>query len=293
MLPESFTPSLLRQLELFKIRSRRAFLGTRQGGHISPKRGHGIEFSDYRRYELGDNPRHIDWGVYARSDRLYVKTFQEEQELSVLVLLDSSASMFQPSLDKKWERACEIAIALGYVALMEQDMICVCAPGLLRTPFYYGARAIHHLSAEVLSVKPPAVGDFLVEAQRAINRVRFPGVAIFVSDFLMPSEHIGSIVTSLRAKNLDIAAIQVLGPHDIQPLSGNEDAIAVDSETGEQIELSLGPRQREEYALLLEKHNTQVQELLHSNGVRFVQVRSDAALADVVVQNLPMTGVLR
>ena len=93
MLPEVFTPAILRQLEMLKLSSRRAFLGQRQGAHLSLKRGQGVEFYDYRKYELGDNPRHIDWGLYGRSERIYVKRFREEQSLSVLVLLDSSPSM--------------------------------------------------------------------------------------------------------------------------------------------------------------------------------------------------------
>ncbi|MCB0321542.1 MAG: DUF58 domain-containing protein, partial [Bdellovibrionales bacterium] len=65
---EVLSPESLRQLNLMQLRSKRRFLGTRQGGNLSPKRGHGIEFADYRRYELGDDPRHIDWGVYGRTD---------------------------------------------------------------------------------------------------------------------------------------------------------------------------------------------------------------------------------
>src|SRR5262245_21429064 len=116
MLPATFTPEFLRNLELFKIKARRAYLGNRQGGHISPKRGHGIEFSDFREYELGDNPRWIDWGVYARTDRLYVRRYQEEQNLSVLVVVDASHSMRTPPEDKKWESARDLALALSYVA---------------------------------------------------------------------------------------------------------------------------------------------------------------------------------
>ena len=101
-LPEAFTPEYLRQLELLRIRARRAFLGTKQGGHVSLKRGHGIEFSDFRQYQPGDDPRHIDWSVFARSERLYVKQFQEEQDLTVLLLIDSTASMVTPSNEKKW-----------------------------------------------------------------------------------------------------------------------------------------------------------------------------------------------
>ena len=79
-------------------------MGMRQGGHASIKRGQGIEFSDYRQYQLGDNPRYIDWGLYGRSDKLYVKRFSEEQDLSVLIILDTSASMVTPISNRSTAR---------------------------------------------------------------------------------------------------------------------------------------------------------------------------------------------
>lgn len=293
MLPETFTPALLRQLELLKIRSRRAYLGSRQGGHLSLKRGHGIEFSDYRRYELGDNPRHIDWGVYARSDRLVVKTFREEQNLSVLVLLDTSASMFTPASDRKWSRGCEIALALAYIALMEQDSVSVAAPGVFQSPFYYGARAIHDLTSALLSAQLKPSKNFQREAQLAVNRVRFPGVAVLVSDFLMPLTEVQAIVNIMRAKNLDITAIQVLGPEDLYPLRNRDDVIAVDSETGEEMDIGLDSRQREQYTVLLEDHNKRVQEILSSAGVRYARAETSAPLGDFLIKSLATTGLLK
>ena len=75
-------PDNLRKLELLRLRSKRKFLGTRQGGNISIKRGHGIEFADYRKYELGDDPRHIDWGVYGRTCLLYTSPSPRDATLS-------------------------------------------------------------------------------------------------------------------------------------------------------------------------------------------------------------------
>ena len=293
MLPDTFTPELLRQLELVKIRARRAFLGTRQGGHVSLKRGHGIEFSDYRRYELGDNPRHIDWGVYARSDRLVVKTFQEEQDLSVLLLLDTSASMFTPATDNKWKRACEIALALAYVALMEQDSVRVAAPGLMDSPLYYGSRAIHELSAEISKIKQASRGNYKLEAQRAVSRMRFPGVAVFISDFLMPPEDAHSIINLMRAKNLDITAIQVLGPSDLNPLEGQADVIAVDSETGELVELSMNRQMRDQYSYLMEEHQKKIEGIFADAAVRSTKAITSQALNEFLVLNLPATGLLK
>ena len=104
-----FTPGFFRRLQQLKIKTRRSYLGSRQGSHISKRRGHGLEFSDYRSYVPGDDFRHIDWGVYGRTDRLYVKEFREEQELQVLFLIDTSQSMGFPEAEGKFEFAKDLA----------------------------------------------------------------------------------------------------------------------------------------------------------------------------------------
>lgn len=292
MLPETFTPDLLSTLELLRIRSRRAFLGTRQGGHVSVKRGHGVEFADYRQYQLGDNPRHIDWGVFARSDRLYVKRFQEEQDLSVLVIIDTSASMVTPRTDRKWEAARDIALAIAYVALMQQDGVTVSAPGHLLTPRLTGARAIHELGTLLTPISLDGRADFLGGVKQAINTVRFPGVAVVISDLLMPFPDLEILFNLLRSRNLDITAIQVLGAHDLEPLPASGEAIAVDSETGEEIPLELSPTQREEYAALLAEHNARLATFLASSRIAYARSRADEPLADVMIKNLAQTGLV-
>jgi uncharacterized protein (DUF58 family) len=294
MLPQSFTPQFLRQLELFKIRSRRAYLGARQGGHVSLKRGHGIEFSDYRKYEMGDSPRWIDWGVYARTDRLYVRRYQEEETLSVLVILDTSASMLVPPEDKKWEMARDIGIALSYVALLEQDNVMVSALGTPGSPTYHGGRAVHQLGAALLNLEmPQGPRDLVRETELAVSRVRFPGVAVFISDFLMPFVEIRKIFNNMMARNLDITAIQVLGPHDLKPLEANGDAIAVDSETGEEIELSLDDDARGKYNYLLGQHNKQIREFFGSRRIGYASVRSNEDLSTFTLSALSKTGLIR
>jgi len=293
MLPDSFTPEFLRQLELVKIRSRKQFLGSRQGGHISPKRGHGIEFADFRKYELGDNPRHIDWGVYARSDRLYVKKYQEEQDLNIYLIIDGSASMFTPLEDGKWQIACEIAIALAYVALMEQDSVTVLSPGLLMSPSYYGGRAIHELSRTLLAVRPSAPIDFVKAFKQLSGRVRFPGVAIVLSDFLMPLSSIREIFNALRSRNMDITAVQLLGPNDLDPLKDLDNARVIDSETGEELEVNLSAEARQDYNYFLEQHNKKLEEYFSGAQINYVSSRSDQPLSEFVIENLAKTGLLK
>ncbi|WKZ57600.1 MAG: DUF58 domain-containing protein [Bdellovibrionota bacterium] len=290
MLPANFTPAYLRQLELLKIRSRRAFLGSRQGGHVSPKRGHGIEFADYRKYELGDNPRHIDWGVYARSDRVYVKRFQEEQDLSVLVLLDDSASMDTPSGSGKWQRAKDIALSFAYIALMQQDRVCVSIPSSGDQPFSSGPRAIHRIAETLESATVGAQYDFLSSAQRAISRVGFPGVAIFISDLLMPLENTIAILDAMRARNLDITVVQLLGPEDREISEGA--MVAVDSETGEQLEIVVDQRLREEYRALMDSFNARLVDYFHSHSIAYVLCDARQPLTEFVVENLIRTGLV-
>ncbi len=292
MLPPSFTPQFLRQLELFQLRSRRAYLGARQGGHVSLKRGHGIEFSDFRKYELGDSPRWIDWGVYARTEKLYVRRYQEEQNLSVLVLIDASSSMRTPEGERKWETARDIALALSYIALMQQDSVIVAPLGGYVSPAYSGARAIHHIGESLLNFSPPEKQVDVADAvQRAVARVRFPGVAILISDFLMPFVEIRAIFNGMMAKNLDMTAIQVLAPSDVNPLSDRSSAVAIDSESGAEVSLVLDEDTRGRYAHLLSTHTKQVRDFCTSRRIGFTSMVTNEDTGTWLIKSLRKTGL--
>jgi len=293
LLPETFTPQFLRQLEMLTIHSRRAFLGTKQGGHVSLKRGHGIEFSDYRQYELGDNPRHIDWGVYARSDRLYIKRFQEEQDVSLLVVLDTSASMLVPAEERKWERARDTALALTYVALLEQDSALLVPFGAAMQPAYYGARAIHQAAAGLSRIQLGRNIDYVSEMRRAASRVRFPGLAVVISDFLIPFETIQAMFMPLQAKNLHITAIQVLSKSDLEPNLSDELTTVVDSESGEEIEIGAGPDAQLDYSHYLSEHNRRVEAYLKSRGIGFTSGKTTQSLSEFILHSVSGTGLLK
>ena len=284
---------LLSQLELFKLRARRSFLGSRQGGHASLKRGHGIEFSDYRKYELGDDPRHIDWGVYARSERLYVKRFQEEEDLSVSILLDNSPSMFTPVEDKKWDLARSLALAVAYVALMQQDRVMISIPQVYQPPFMTGGRAFHSLLDAISKIERPHAGGYIEAAQQAISRMNFPGVAVFISDFLMPFEDLRLLFQQMQSRNLDITALQVLGEHDLNPNYGSRDIRAIDSETGEELQISLSDELQVEYEYVLNQHNQKLSDYLHENNIGFTQVSSSEELNAAIIQGISNTGLFR
>jgi len=292
MLPASFTPAFLSQLELLQLHTKRAYLGTRHGGHRSLKRGHGIEFSDYRVYVPGDNPRDIDWAVFGRSDRLYVKRFQEEQALTVLIILDTSPSMAAVVEDKKWDRAREIALALAYIALLQQDGVAIAAPGYISTPALWGGRAIHELGKAVEKIELNKPIDFLEGVRRAANSVKFPGVAVVISDFLMPPSEVRQAMNMLRARNLDIKAIQVLGPNDLEPFPETSSMRAIDSESGEELELSLDDNSRREYRFLFEEHMEQVKDIFGQARINWTSAPSNEELSQFIFERMPKAGLL-
>ncbi len=109
-LPAEFTPDFLARLEQLRIKTRREYAGMGKGTHLSPRRGSSLEFSDYRHYSPGDDFRYIDWGLYGRTDKLYIKLFKEEEDLLTYIFLDASASMAYPAGDRKFESAVAMAL---------------------------------------------------------------------------------------------------------------------------------------------------------------------------------------
>src|SRR5229473_2549680 len=157
-LPEEFTPDFLARLEHLRIKTRREFEGLGKGTHLSPRRGSSLEFSDFRHYALGDDFRFIDWGLYGRTDKLYIKLFKEEEDLLTYIFLDASASMGLPEADRKFPMAVATALAVAYVALASGDRVMVRVLGGAGAPpapmFVYGRHRIVELGRALGAIKP-------------------------------------------------------------------------------------------------------------------------------------------
>jgi uncharacterized protein (DUF58 family) len=123
MLPEPFTPNFLTQLETLRLRTRKEFLGSHSGSYSSPRRGTSLEFADYRHYTPGDDLRYLDWGIYARTDNLYVKLFREEVDLFAYVFIDTSVLMAFPSREEKILPASYVALAFSCIILANHDHV--------------------------------------------------------------------------------------------------------------------------------------------------------------------------
>src|ERR1700712_5630762 len=118
-------PNFLKKLEGLSLASKRIFAGQTQGERRSPKRGASVEFADFREYSLGDDLRYVDWKAYGRLEKLFLKLFVEEEDLSLHLLLDTSRSMEFGSPLSKAAYAQRVAAALGYIALSDYDRVSV------------------------------------------------------------------------------------------------------------------------------------------------------------------------
>lgn len=293
-----FTSGFYRQLQQLKIHTRRAFLGSRQGGHVTNRKGHGLEFADFRLYSPGDDYRHIDWGVYGRTDRLYIKEFREEQDLNVSFILDGSRSMAYPETSRKFELAKELALALGYVALSDGDTVSFSVLGVMDTPRYSTPRALQKAILAMAKVHPAAstkesTPSFLSEIRRVASKLRIPGRCFLISDFLFDLDEQFRALDVLRAKNFEITVFQVLAPEELTLGLRAEDSFVVDAESGEVVELGLGGGASTEYARALAKHVEALENYCRKAGIQHVLISSAEDVPALVLSKLPQLGLLR
>ncbi|RME60224.1 MAG: DUF58 domain-containing protein, partial [Candidatus Dadabacteria bacterium] len=270
---ELLPKTVLDKLQTLQFHTVRKRLGVRQGGHISLKRGHGIEFADYRRYVPGDNPRYIDWNVLARLDKLYVKQFQEEQDISVLILLDSSSSMDCGGEEKeKWRTALSIALGVAYVGLANQDRVKIAdLGGRYISPFFSALPQAHKLAEDMLKIVPGSdQSQWKRNLLRVLTQVRFPGLLVFVTDLMFPLEIFYEIMALCRAKNLEISTAAVFGEKDINPFNSKQGIIAVDSETEETLNLGITSETVKEYQYLFSQHLKVVEDYCKRNEIHFI-----------------------
>lgn len=296
MASNPFTAEFLSQLEALRLRTRKEFLGSHPGSYSSPRRGTSLEFSDYRRYTPGDDLRYIDWGIYARSDRLFVKVFRQEVDLFAYIFVDASASMGFPSRETKFLPAGFVALALSYVVLANHDHVKL---HLLQegnntsSPFFRGRRRMRDCIEFANSAAPQGSLDLGVALSEHLQRIRRPGKAIVVSDFLMPASAYQRGLNLLRASNLDVVAIQVLSRFEVDPPFPNGGVELIDSENQREVRREWSVAERRAYQARLAYHNLEIRSFCHQSGMHYSFYVTDRDLGDFVFATLPAIGLFK
>ena len=281
-----FTSDFLAQLERLSLLSRRIFRGRVKGERRSLRRGHSVEFCDYRAYGVGDDLRYVDWNIYGRLDRLHVKLFVDEEDLCLHLIVDASASM-NFGTPSKLQCAVRIAAALGFVGLINLERVGV---GVLRERIAEGwppTRGRNQVTGLVdfLAAVRPAGGTSLNDAlANYAARSRQTGVAVVISDLLDPAGYEAG-VRALLERRFDVHLVHVLAPEEMNPeLAG--DLRLIDSETGEMRELSMDGEGVRSYRERLRQYLERVEAFCRTKEIGYHRLTSDSPVESFVLAQL-------
>ncbi len=306
------TPELLRQLEQLQLTAARRAKAALRGERRSRARGQSVEFADYRNYTPGDDFRYIDWNLYGRLERLFLKLYEEERELPVRIFLDASESMTFGASERssrrddptKFDFARQVAAAIGYVALCGFDRVTVVpfpssrpdlAPAELASRAALrsvrgkrsGLEFIRNIS-ELTAAGTANLNDTL---HRGALEARHTGLAVVVSDFLDPAGYEPGL-HALVNRGWQVDAIQILSPDELSPAIFG-DLRLVDSETGAAEDVTFGRFRMKAYRKTVDAFLSGLRKFCQTRGIGFFQATTDISLKDLLLKQLRLAGVWR
>lgn len=281
---------LLTRITAMRLRAVRRFTNRHHGEHLSGKGGSSIEFADYRDYVPGDDVRFVDWNIFSRLHRPYLKLYHEEQVMHVLLLVDASRSML---FEDKLLRAQQLAGAFAVMSLFGTERVGIyafnAAPDCTARMDPVSGRGkmadVLRFIEDIAGGGQGRVEDGIAEAlRRHVGR----GIAIVLSDFLTFGDLHGTF-NRLHSAGLEPHAVQVLGPTELAPeLDG--DVRLVDSETGQVVDVSSAGRLLDVYHDCLDGMERDLESLARSRSGRYIRVSSGDALDQVVCDQLRRGG---
>lgn len=315
-----FDETALRKLEQLTLSADSVRVGVMKGNRRSRRRGASIEFADYRDYAQGDDLRRLDWNIFARLERPFIKLTEEEEDLAVHIVVDTSDSMNWPrdetgepsdnnssddksSLINKLRYALQLAGALGYVGLLSGDLVHVTLidSGGRRGWGPLRGRQNGWPLLQFLEANHAALTDVNAEVARKTTldvslrdyalRARRPGLLFLLSDLLCSGDYREGL-SAIQSRGYEIALLHILSPDEVSPhLAG--DLKLIDVETGEAAEISLDPMALEEYASRLDAWQKGIGEFCGPRGIHYATVTTDTPWEKVIMGALRRQGVVR
>ncbi len=286
-------PDFLRRLARLKLETRMILGGVMKGEKRSKKYGTSVEFADYKDYHSGDDLRYLDWNIYARLERFFLKLFHEEEDLTVHILLDLSASMSGGDPPKSLYSK-ELAAALAYIALTNLDRVSITTFSENVGNSSQLLRGRGHLSTfiDLLNSTPTGQMTDFEQTMKTFNlRHRSRGLVFVISDFLDPV-NVKEGIKRLAYQKHDILLLHVLDKSEIDPdLRG--DWALTDAETGEVVEVSVSPRLLADYKKKMVSFLEDLRTFSRKLGIGYVLTTTDTDVEDFILKELVFTGFVR
>jgi len=292
------SPALLRQLDKLDVVSRKLLSGKLQGERRSKQRGQSVEFADFRNYVVGDDLRRIDWNLYARLDKLFLRLFLEEQDLTVTLLIDATASMNYGEPNKLLY-AKKLAAALGYIGLSHHNRVSVYtfADGLKdRLINLRGKRPVPQLLNFLEAIEPiaDAPGNLTESAKQLALQQPAPGVVIVLSDWFDKGE-IKDAVRYLALPRFDTYALQILSPQEKDPLKMAQfagDLSLQDIEDDHLADVSISGALINRYKANLTGYLDHVQTTCSQRGILHMLADTSVPFEQIVLKQLRERGMV-
>jgi uncharacterized protein (DUF58 family) len=318
-----FNESYLRKLQRLTLVTSRVRAGALRGERRSLKRGAGLEFADFRDYVPGDDLRRVDWNVYARLDRPYVKLREEEEDLAVHILVDASQSMdWGEGAQQKFNYALQLTAGVGSIGLSAGDRVSVVMlhdshPSTTRRTqaerneeeskpvrrsaqdassqtsevSLRGQQYLMHLLKFLEAQQPSGLTDLEAAARRFLIKPRRAGLVILISDLLAPNGY-QSAVKLLQQRGHEVAIVHIMSPDEIDPpLAG--DLKLLDVETGSAQEVSVDGGLRDAYRERVTAWRSEAQAFCRARGVRYLAVQTDRPWDEVVLYDMRKAGMVK
>lgn len=288
-----FDNKTLSRLERLRIRPRVRKTNRSRGEHLHGKGGTSTEFTDYRDYVAGDDVRFVDWNIFSRLNRPYLKLYKHEEEMHVVVIIDASSSM---QFDGKFERAKQLGAAFALMGLMNLERVSIYGCNYtvnepVQLPPCSGRVSMRRMFQFVEALKGGGDAPIETAVDDVLGRHRGRGVVFVLSDFLTLGD-LGRPMNRLFSAGLEISAIQILGPSEINPeITG--DLRFVDCETGLTLDVTsagdlLGLYQDHRLAL-----EAELAQMCQQRNGRFLSLSSQDPLEWVLFDVLRRKGWVR
>ncbi len=304
---------MLARLSSLDVSSRKVFAGKIKGERRSKRRGESVEFADHRPYVSGDDLRHIDWNIYGRLDRFFLKLFLEEEDLSLHVVVDCSGSMGcgEPGKMLFAQRA---AAALAYIGLVNMNRVTLSAlfsappegpekdgagatPGdaeartMTQLRNLRGRRRAFEMGSWVCGLRPGGEGSFTDAATRVALARQGKGVMVVLSDFFFKDGYEAGL-RRLIGRGYDVVCVQVLSPQEVEPDLGGDLRLR-DVEDGDVAEVTISAPLLAKYKENLAVYRERLRAFCAARDVALITVRSDLGVDTLVLDYLRSRGVLR
>jgi uncharacterized protein (DUF58 family) len=305
---------LISRISRLDYASKKIFSGKLKGERRSKKRGESVEFADHRPYVEGDDTRHIDWNIFGRLDRLFLKLFLEEEDLALHIVIDGSAS-HDCGKPNKFMFMQKLAMALGYIGLVNFNRVTVnsiggwlgsddperdgqnreAVPAMHALRDLRGKRRTYDLAKFICALQPWGAADFTEGCKRIALTRRGKGVMIVMSDFFV-KEGYETGLRLLIGRGYDVHCVQVLSPQEVDPVGPDGlagDLRLKDVEDGDTADVTISSPLLKRYKANLSAYCDGLREFCARRDISFLTVKSDMAIDTLILDYMRKRGMVR